>query len=169
MFVPSYQVREASEADLVIIHDLAAKIWNKTYEPIISKEQIDYMFEWMYRLDALKNQLHLLGHSFFIIYKEEIAVGFASISQSSKAICRIHKLYILPELQGQKLGKSLLAYIEQFAKNAGANRIELNVNRYNSNAIEFYKKVGFSIIETVDIPLAEFMLNDYVMQREIAL
>ena len=49
-----------------------------------------------------------------------------------------------------------------------AQYLHLNVNRKNP-ALAFYKKLGYEIIETVDIPFAEFWLNDYVMAKSINL
>jgi hypothetical protein len=43
----------------------------------------------------------------------------------------------------------------------------LNVNR-NNPAIDFYKKMKYQIIETVDIPLDKFWLNDYIMKKDLA-
>ena len=167
--MPTYKIIQAGESDIAIIHELAQKIWWKTYESFISKEQIEYMFNLMYSMEGLKSQLTELHHHFFIIYKADEAVGFASISAVIKTCYRIHKLYILPERQGQNVGRTLLAFIDLFVRKHKVTMIELNVNRHNLNAIAFYNKVGFVVREEVDIPLANFVLNDYVMQRKIVL
>ena len=160
-------VREAHEKDLIIIHELAAQIWQKTYEPIISQQQIDYMFELMYSLEGLQQQILIQQHRFFLAFETSTPIGFASISFPSTMKCKIHKLYILPQMQGKNVGSTLLHNIENMAKNSQAQVLELNVNRHNTKAIGFYKKVGFNIVETVDIPLASYVLNDYVMQKKI--
>ncbi len=167
MLESTYHIQRAQEAEITIIHDLASRIWKKTYEPFISGEQIEYMFDLMYSVKGLLAQLKESNHQFFVIYRQEVPIGFASISMLSNLSCRIHKLYILQELQGQNAGRIMLTYIEELARQNGVSAMELNVNRYNQNAILFYKKVGFLIKETVDIPLANFMLNDYVMTREV--
>ena len=44
-----------------------------------------------------------------------------------------------------------------------SNIIELNVNRQN-NAVDFYKRLGFTILKEVDIPIGKgYFMNDYVM------
>jgi ribosomal protein S18 acetylase RimI-like enzyme len=53
------------------------------------------------------------------------------------------------------------------AKSQHAISVQLNVNRFNTESIAFYKKVGFQIIETIDIPLDKFLLEDYVMNFEL--
>lgn len=160
-------VRAADENDLHIIHELAINIWQVTYEPIISQQQIDYMFGLMYSIEGLQQQIQVQKHRFFLVYETTTPIGFTSISFPSTTCCKIHKLYILPQRQGKNVGSTLLLALEDIAKKNQAQFLELNVNRYNVKAIGFYQKVGFEITETVDIPLASYVLNDYVMQKKI--
>ena len=71
------------------------------------------------------------------------------------------------QMQGKQAGRTLLQAIENIAQTNQAQFLSLNVNRYNVKAIAFYEKVGFEIVETVDIPLSTYVLNDYVMQKKI--
>ncbi len=41
-----------------------------------------------------------------------------------------------------------MSKIEEWAVTEGAEEIELNVMRFNSNAFEFYKKSGFEAVFT---------------------
>ena len=70
-------------------------------------------------------------------------------------------------MQGKQAGRTLLRAIENIAQTNQAQFLSLNVNRNNVKAIGFYEKVGFEIVETVDIPLSTYVLNDYVMQKKI--
>jgi len=160
-------VRAADEKDLVTIHALASKIWQNTYAPIISQQQIDYMFELMYSMEGLQQQIEVQKHRFFLVCETSTPIGFASISFPSISVCSIHKLYILPQMQGKQAGRTLLQAIENIAQTNQAQFLSLNVNRNNVKAIGFYEKVGFEIVETVDIPLSTYVLNDYVMQKKI--
>ena len=49
-------IREAALVDCRLIHDMAWETFPNTYKNILTKEQIDYMMEWMYSVDSLKNQ-----------------------------------------------------------------------------------------------------------------
>ena len=79
---------------------------------------------------------------------------------------KLQKLYVLPTEQGKGTGKILIAEVINLAKQAKGKVIELNVNRKNT-AFNFYKKLGFEIYQTVDIPYHHFVLNDYVMRKSI--
>ena len=40
-----FTIRKATIDDRSLIHDLASRIWENTYGKILSKEQLDYMFD----------------------------------------------------------------------------------------------------------------------------
>jgi len=156
----------ASIQDLPIIHQLAHKIWWPTYQNIISDEQIDFMLEKMHSVSALEKQLEE-GHIFLILSVNEVAKGFASISETeTPSLFKLQKLYLDPDQQGKGTGKILISATEEIAKNLGAKSLKLNVNRGNK-AHHFYKKMGYQIIEEVDIPYHNFTLDDYIMQKAL--
>ena len=48
-----FTIRKATSADCGLIHKLAWQIFPETYKEILSKEQIEYMMEWMYSLETV--------------------------------------------------------------------------------------------------------------------
>ncbi len=168
MCMTNIQIKHAEIEDIPIITNLAYQIWFKTYENIISKEQIDFMFGEMYTPDSLLKQMEFLKHQFLILSLDESPIAFASYGklQEPEGTFKLHKLYLLPEFQGQGFGNILIEAVEKECSELGADQLHLNVNR-NNKAFNFYIKLGYEIIETVDIPFAEFWLNDYVMAKDI--
>jgi GNAT superfamily N-acetyltransferase len=53
---------------------------------------------------------------------------------------QFRKFAVLPNMQGKGVGKKLLQYITDFARNQGGERIWCNAR---STAVEFYQKAGF--------------------------
>ena len=161
------EIVEVTEEHLPVIHDLAEKIWWPTYRPILSEEQISFMLKNMYSEKALKDQM-LTDTKFILVKRDNDDVAFAgySIEHGPDPVLKIHKIYVLPSEQGKGTGKNLIEYLSNLAKDLNIPQVELNVNRANP-ALGFYQKVGFEIIETVDIPYYQFVLNDYVMRKKI--
>ena len=58
-------IRLATEIELPILESLAREIWPHTYSDIITKEQMDFMLNWMYSTETLSKQLKA-GHEFYI-------------------------------------------------------------------------------------------------------
>ena len=159
-------IKPATAQDLAIIHDLAHEIWPHAYGHILSAHQLKYMLDKFYSITSLQNQLQHQHHECFIIYDNEVAIGFADCcpKQNEPSTYRLNKIYVLPTLQGTGTGKMLLNYVVNKAKSAGASFLELNVNRYNK-AKSFYEKYGFTVHSEEDIDIGEgYFMNDYVMR-----
>ena len=127
------------------------------------------MFGEMYTPESIYKQMDFYKHAFLILYQAEMPIGFASYGKLEEPIntYKLHKLYLLPSEQNKGFGRMLLNEVEKQVADLGADHLHLNVNRKNP-ALSFYEKLGYEIIETVDIPFAEFWLNDYVLAKKIA-
>lgn len=161
--MPSFTTKQATTSDISLIRDLQEKIWYPTYLPILSKDQVEYMFELMYSYESLKEQIDNQKHTFILLYQNDTAIGFASYSKIiDTEIYKIHKIYVLPEAQGTGAGKFLIQTVIQQCEEKKAVEIRLNVNRYNK-ARFFYEKTGFVVLYEEDIPVGPYLMNDYIM------
>ena len=158
-------LRKAKEEDISTISDLAEQIWPQTYGTYISEAQLRFMLDKMYNQAELLSQLQS-GHIFLIASENGKNVGFAgfSIIDPKKNCYKLHKLYVLPEMHGKGIGKTLINEVINLAIYEGGKTLQLNVNR-NNDAKDFYLKAGFNIKETVDLDIGNgFFMNDYVME-----
>lgn len=156
----------AQASDLEIIHQLAQQIWPIAYKGVITDEQIDFMLQQSYTTEALLTQIKE-GHTFLILKDGNLPKGFASFSATPQLeVYKLQKLYIHQSLQGRGAGKLLINEVEKQVKQLGANQLILNVNRGNK-AQYFYAKLGYHITETVDIPYFTYVLNDYIMAKNL--
>ena len=78
-----FTIRKATIDDRSLIHDLASRIWENTYGKILSKEQLDYMFDMMYAPDNILKQMEELHHQYFIILADDMPAGYLSIDKRS--------------------------------------------------------------------------------------
>lgn len=157
------------DKDFETIRTIAKIVWPVTYSAILTKEQLEYMFDMMYSVTSLQHQSQEKKHHFVIAYEDERPLGFASYEfdceNSNKT--KVHKLYILPNLQGKGIGKKIINFIEKEALNNLEKAVYLNVNRFNV-AKNFYEKLGFSIVGEVDIEIGNgYLMEDYVMEKWI--
>lgn len=159
---------KATTDDINIIAEIARKTWPVTYGTILSEEQLNYMLHAFYSEEALRDNI-ANGHEFVLAKEDNLVLGFASFGHQyqNKPSIKIHKIYMLPESQGKGIGKLLIENIEKTAIGNGSNSILLNVNRFNK-ALGFYKKMGFEIIEEIDIEIGlGYLMEDYVMEKKI--
>ena len=146
-----------------MIRALAMQVWPQTYTPILGNEQVSYMLDLFYAPAALEEQMNM-WHRFIICYSDDQPMAFASWSEAEEHIFKLHKIYILPSMQGKGAGREILNYIVQEIKKAGATELRLNVNRYNYSAKIFYEKTGFNHLMDEDIDIGNgYFMNDHVL------
>jgi GNAT superfamily N-acetyltransferase len=147
-----------------VVSDLAEKIWPDTFKDILTEEQIRYMLDWMYNPTELIGQIQN-GHQFYLLKMDQKPLGFigVQVNYPEPTQLKIHKLYVLPEVQGTGGGKLLFQQAVQVAKENKCDSILLNVNRFNK-AVGFYKHIGFEILKEENIDIGNgFWMEDYVM------
>jgi ribosomal protein S18 acetylase RimI-like enzyme len=159
-------IAPATTIDIPVLQGIVKTTWPATYGKILSNEQLNYMLDKIYATDALVEQMSQ-GHQFYLLKEGVENIGFIDIENTQKAKSKLHKLYLLPDHQGKNYGGLLLDFAIATAKKNGSKILQLNVNRYNS-ALDFYKKMGFCIVEEVDIPIGHgYFMNDYVMEKAL--
>ena len=164
-----FTIRKATSADCGLIHKLAWQIFPETYKEILSKEQIEYMMEWMYSLESIRQQMEEEGHVYLIACEECEAAGYVSVQQQGKDLFHLQKIYVLPEYQGTGAGKFLFEKAIRFVKekHPAPCTMELNVNR-NNKAVHFYKKMGMKVAREGDFHIGNgFYMNDYIMSLDL--
>ena len=117
---------------------------------VINKEALGYTF----RPEETASQLAKLSkdsHHFLLGYEDaanHVLFGYAHAevyeSLYSKAGFNILALAVLPQAQGQGIGKSLLQGLDQEAKRRGYGFIRLNSADHRLGAHAFYEKVGYT-------------------------
>lgn len=168
------QIRKAEADDLQSIHDMAQVVFRNTYKEILSPDQMEYMMEMMYSLPNLRKQLEE-GHHYYIAQDGDNRLGYVSLQhegadEEGTEVFHLHKIYVMPDAQGQGVGKILFDTAVDHAKQIAAGRkarIELNVNRYNK-AVDFYRHIGMRVLLEEDFPIGNgFYKTDYIMGLDV--
>jgi ribosomal protein S18 acetylase RimI-like enzyme len=163
-----YQVVRLTLEELQHVQHIAHQTWPSTFKEILTPDQIQYMLEWMYNLDTLKQQFYK-GQEFYAVKENDRFIGFTAIElhHPEKEKLKIHKLYVLPEFHGKGIGRALVDQVKDVAIAEAMKTIILNVNRFNP-AVSFYEKYGFRTVkeEVIDIGNG-FVMDDFVMVLEV--
>ena len=160
------EIISAQKQHIPTIKKLADYLWPKAFASILSTEQIDYMMEMMYSQASIEKQMDE-GHQFAIAQKDNVDIGYVSYetNHNNSHKTKIHKLYISPEYQRHGIGKLMVDYVAGQALKANNNSLFLNVNKFNTGAIGFYKKHNFVLTkkEVIDIGNG-FIMDDFVFE-----
>ena len=146
-----------------IIERLADEIWNECYISIISKEQIEYMLKNFQSENNIKEQSEKGSLYFWAEYDGEYA-GYCCIVPENNGIF-LSKFYIKKEFRGKGIAKKLLRYALEPFLSPKPLRIHLTVNKYNTNSIAVYKKMGFEIFNECMNDIGNgFVMDDFEME-----
>jgi ribosomal protein S18 acetylase RimI-like enzyme len=100
-------------------------------------------------IEGLKKHTAYLG--FFVCINEEFAaLANCNLNYSTwqaKFLINIHDFIVAPLYRKQGVGEFLLREIENYAKEKGYCKLNLEVRNDNLNAQKLYSKVGFSDCE----------------------
>jgi ribosomal protein S18 acetylase RimI-like enzyme len=164
-----FTVRVATESHAVQISELARNIWNQCYLEIISQEQIDYMLNQRFSLPRLRDELSGKEQRYWMILSGSEAVGYGVLSLCPiDQRCKIQQIYIDVSVRGLGLGRRLLDTMTKEAALNGAQKVWLSVNRNNGNAIEFYRRLGFSLAGSVVTDIGKgFVMDDFLLEKSV--
>ncbi|KTD71583.1 GNAT family acetyltransferase [Legionella steelei] len=83
----------------------------------------------------------------------------------------LEDLYVKPEARGQGIGKIMLAYLAQLAKDRNCGRLEWWVLDWNETAINFYKSLGAKAMDEWTVyrvtgEALDNLANNYKIKKE---
>lgn len=135
-------VRAATEADVAAIRDVLVRTWHATYDAIFGVEQVNTITSAWHTPERIRAGLAEPGNLTLVAEVDGQVVGTLGAGISGRSVA-LHRLYILPEMQGRGLGKGLFKAMVRHYPEAG--RITLEVEPRNRPAIAFYERLGFAV------------------------
>ena len=82
-----------------------------------------------------------------IVYIDDEAVGCAGLKRYSEIDVEIKRVWVEPEQRGHHIALDMMAQIEERASNDGYKRTILQTREIMKDAVELYKKLGYTKID----------------------
>ncbi len=83
------------------------------------------------------------GVPFFVMRRDSIPVGCGGVKLFGTEYGEIKRMYIRPAYQGQGLGKAMLQYLVDYARQHEVSVLRLETGIYQTAAIKLYEGFGF--------------------------
>lgn len=106
-----------------------------------------------FSISKTKEDVNNLKNIFYIIYVNELPVGYAKLilnegykNITSQNNCLLERIYILDDFIPMKIGKKFFAFLEDKARELNFDNMWLSVYIKNNRAIRFYQKNKFKEI-----------------------
>jgi ribosomal protein S18 acetylase RimI-like enzyme len=151
---PQVNIRPATRLDYVPLSNLMNNVdqLHATHYPDRFKFPENEPFRSKEMIQALIEETE---SNIFVAEIDKLLTGFIVILISSTAnfpllvprkFAVIDNIGVHPNFRNQGVGTALIETAQAWAKNKGAENIELNVYLFNTNAIYLYQKLGFKTI-----------------------
>lgn len=162
-------IETAAIEDFIGIRRVVHDVWPVAYKTVITPQQIEYMLRMMYDDESLRRQMLEENCEFILAKLNDEIVGFASYSEIASGEFKLHKLYVLTSQQGKSTGGKLLDEVCTRATKHGGKKLELQVNKKNEPAINFYHRNNFTIDHEDVFDIGNgFVMDDYIMVKNLA-
>lgn len=138
-------IKEAVEQDVMAMSFVVATTWKQVYKGVFSHRFLQQLAEDQWA-EPFKRGIQAKKNT-FLVYEEQgriVGVVVAGESREERGVGQIYSLYVLPEYQGQGIGKQLLqAALERLPYAC----VKLTVVTQNVSAQRFYVANGFVNIQ----------------------
>lgn len=157
-------ISKATKSDLKEVQSLLGRTWHHTYDEIYGVETVNEITaDW----HSLQSLLQALEHpsGLFLISKEKTIDGMAYATLDGQKIM-LHQLYVDPQFHGKGKGKALHEAVRKGFPEA--KYISLEVEPQNTQAINFYKKLGYvSVADTENCGRANSGISAVIMELSV--
>jgi ribosomal protein S18 acetylase RimI-like enzyme len=146
---------------------LAARIWREYYTPLIGSPQVEYMISRFQSEDAIRNHVRREGYGYFMAREDGKAIGYLAVGERPGELF-LSKFYVEASFREKGVGRRMMAFAENLAKEKGLGKITLTVNKRNFPAHAAYERLGFRrTSEIVQDIGGGFVMDDYVFEKTL--
>ena len=159
-------IKKAAINDALVLTNLARNIYKDHYLHLWHPGGAEwYMNEYAYAMDKIKHELLDPGVAYFIAFEEGKPVGYLKLLLSAtlagfetSGALEVERIYLYKKDLGKGIGKQLMQLAMQYAIELKKDFIFLKAMDSSLSAIEFYEKLGYTIIGDQQLPMPTFSL-----------
>ncbi len=94
-------------------------------------------------------------------FEDEDILGCCMLVEENPTTVRLRQMAVLNDLQGKGIGRALMSFAENIARDRGYKIIAMNARK---NATGFYEKMGYKIASD---EFTEVTIPHYVMEKKL--
>jgi len=166
----AFEIRPATPDDAPAIRRIARASWRAGYGDIVAEETIDAAIDSWYGVADLRETVGRRDARFLVAEHDCEVVGFGQALAAEPTVrdeAELARLYVRPDHWEAGIGSALLARLEDWLRERGADRLRLAVLADNDAANAFYESRGYRRVESREIDLLGETVDDYVREKEL--
>lgn len=94
-------------------------------------------------------------------YEEDQMLGCCMLVEEEPGTVRLRQMAVVNDLQGKGIGKALMQFAENLARDRGFRKITMHARK---NAVGFYEKMGY---RKIGEEFQEITIPHYLMEKDL--
>ncbi|AFL88988.1 acetyltransferase, N-acetylglutamate synthase [Terriglobus roseus DSM 18391] len=107
------------------------------------------------------------GGQVYVAVDGERVLGTAALIRFGDGIYELSKMAVAPETRGQGVGRRLLTYMLEQARDLGAHTVFLGSSTKLKNAVHLYESLGFRHVLPSELPEMKYDRADVFMKIDL--
>jgi ribosomal protein S18 acetylase RimI-like enzyme len=144
------EIKKASLSDLDSLRNISIKTFIETFSSVNTAENMDNYVQDNFNTDQLTNEIINPDSHFYLATINNETIGYLKINFGkaqteliNEQAMEIHRIYVLQEFHGKKIGQLFIDEVLLIANQKPVDYIWLGVWEENYRALKFYTKNGF--------------------------
>ncbi|MDY6792080.1 MAG: GNAT family N-acetyltransferase [Thermodesulfobacteriota bacterium] len=167
-------IRQCLTNELDTLQRIGYETFDETFRSINSPETMDKYLQQAFSMKKLSEELRSTCCKFYFMYLDNELVGYLKINDApaqsdinDRESMEVERIYVRKEHKGKGLGKVLMDYAFQQAKENKKRYVWLGVWEKNVDAIAFYNKMGFNEAGRRSFRMGDEQQSDLIMKKII--
>lgn len=168
-------IRQCTISDLDTLQKISYETFDESFRNMNTRETIEKYLSESFSKEKVQSELSNPASKFYFLYADNKLSGYLKINEAPTQTdindvdsIEMERIYIRKEFKGKGLGRHLMNYALQLAKEMKKNYIWLGVWEKNLDAIAFYKKMGFQEEGKHSFRMGEELQTDFIMKKYIS-
>jgi diamine N-acetyltransferase len=147
-------LRQARPEDIPALAAIAGKAFWEAFTGMMPEDDLQAYIEKAFSPEQVLLEWKEPGNVVVMAFFDQECAGYAKVNtkpaperKDVENYIELERLYLLKRYHGRKIGATLMEYCIRYAREKGFDTLWLNVWEQNTQAIEFYRAWGFTVID----------------------
>jgi ribosomal protein S18 acetylase RimI-like enzyme len=163
--------RDARDNDAAEVAEVGAETFVETFGDLYPPADLKHYLAETYSIEQARSDLHDPAVEVRVAFAGRRIVAYCKIGPVKLPIdvgpepaLELHRVYVYQARQGVGVGRILLTWAIERARQRGAKHLYLGVWQQNERAIALYKTRGFEIVGEYKFKVGETLDDEYIMR-----
>lgn len=169
-------IKVVNKLDSKVLQAISRATFIETFGKDNTEEDLTEYLDRAYNQKQLIDEIQEKNSWFYFIYADYKVAGYVKLNiedaqteETMDNALEIERIYVLQHYQGLKLGKQLMDFAIQRAKELNKDGVWLGVWEHNGKALQFYQHYEFQKISEHVFQLGQDEQTDFILYKNLKL